>query len=226
MYIKPQKIIYFFRHAQSDGNLRHIQSTDEDIHPSEQHLTNLGIEQSQNLARRVSRLNLEIIISSTLIRARETTEILNQNKDHRVEYSDLFIEKQKPSSIIGQIRQEPRILEIEQNWSNSLFTPNTKIEDGDSYDSVLARAEQAIEFLKSKPETVLGVVTHQFFLNALIIKLILGDALTSDIYKRLQEQYWLENTGIVVLHYHPEYPYTGWKLITYNDTSHLDYLKG
>ena len=121
---------------------------------------------------------------------------------------------------------EPKILEIEQNWSNSLFTPNTKIEDGDSYDSILNRVEQAIEFLKSKPDPVLGVVTHQFFLNAFIIKAILGNSVTPEIYKRLQEQYWLENTGIVVLYYHLEYPYTGWKLITYNDTAHLDYLKG
>ena len=59
----------------------------------------------------------------------------------------------------------------------------------------------------------------------MIIKAILGDSLTPEIYKRLQEQYWLENTGIVILHYHPDYLYTGWKLITYNDTAHLDYLK-
>lgn len=219
MYTKPQKIIYFFRHAQSDENI----NQNKNIHAREQYLTEAGKLQATQLAKRIKSLHLPLLISSTLTRAKETSKIISSNINIDIEYSDLFIEKQKPSSIIGQIRQEPRILEIEQNWSNSLFTPNTKIEDGDNYDSILARAEQAIEFLKSKPEPVLGVVTHQFFLNALIIKVILGNSLTPEIYKRLQEQYWLENTGMVVLHYHPEYPYTGWILWTYNDHSHLFY---
>lgn len=222
MYTKPQKIIYFFRHAQSDENI----NQNKNIHAREQYLTEAGRLQANQLAQRIKSLHLPFLISSTLTRAQETSKIISSIINVDIEYSDLFIEKQKPSSIIGQIRQEPRILEIEQNWSNSLFTPNTKIEDGDSYDSILARVEQAIEFLKSKPDPVLGVVTHQFFLNALIIKAILGNSVTPEIYKRLQEQYWLENTGIVVLYYHLEYPYTGWKLITYNDTAHLDYLKG
>jgi len=221
MYTKPQKTIYFFRHAQSDENI----NQNKNIYAIEQYLTEAGKLQATQLADRIESIQLPYLISSTLTRATETSKIISSITNLDIEYSDLFVEKHKPSSIIRQIRQEPRILAIEKIWSNSLFTPDTQIEDGDSYDSILARSEQAIEFLKSKPEPVLGVVTHQFFLNALIIKAILGDALTPEIYKRLQEQYWLENTGIVILHYHPEYPYTGWKLITYNDTAHLDYLK-
>lgn len=221
MYTKPQKIIYFFRHAQSEGNTKHIQATDEDIHPAEQYLTDLGKQQAEKLANRLGNLNLEVLISSTLTRAKETTEIINQKHNYKIEYSDLFTEKQKPSSIIGQIRQEPHILEIEQKWIAGLFTPNQQVEDGDSYDSILNRAEQAIEFLKSRPETIIGVATHQFFLNALLSKVILGDSLTPEIYKKLQEQFWLDNTGILVLHYHPDYPYMGWRLVTYNDCSHL-----
>lgn len=222
MYIKPQKTIYFFRHAQSDENI----NQNKNIHVRDQYLTEAGKLQATQLAERVKSLQMPVLISSTLTRSKETVKIISSIADVTVCYSDLFIEKQKPSSIIGQVRQESAILAIEQQWTNSLFEPNIQIEDGDSYNSILARAEQAIEFLKSSSEQVLGVVTHQFFLNALIIKAILGDSLTPEIYKRLQEQYWLENTGIVILHYNPDYPYTGWKLITYNDTAHLDYLKG
>jgi probable phosphoglycerate mutase len=221
MYIKPQKTIYFFRHAQSDENI----NQNKNIHVRDQYLTEAGKLQATQLAERVKSLQIPVLISSTLTRSKETVKIISSIVDVTVCYSDLFIEKQKPSSIIGQVRQESAILAIEQQWTNSLFESNIQIEDGDSYDSILARAEQAIEFLKSSSEQVLGVVTHQFFLNALIIKAILGDSLTPEIYKRLQEQYWLENTGIVILHYHPDYLYTGWKLITYNDTAHLDYLK-
>lgn len=226
MYTKPQKTIYFFRHAQSDGNLRHIQATDEDIHSSEQYLTELGIEQSQKLARRISNLNLEILISSTLTRARETTEILNQNKEYSVEYSDLFIERQKPSSIIGKLRNDEVVSATEKAWKHSLFTSNQQVEDGDSYETLIARADKALTLLQSRPEQSVGVITHGFFLNTLIMRAILGDMLNPELYKRFHKQSWQDNTGVMILDYHPEYPYTGWKLITYNDTAHLDYLKG
>jgi broad specificity phosphatase PhoE len=226
MYTKPQKTIYFFRHGQSEGNLRHIQATNEDIHPSEQHITKLGIEQTQLLAKRIAQLNLEILISSTLTRARETTEILNQNKEYKVEYSDLFVERQKPSSIIGKLRNDEVVLSTEKAWEHSLFTSNQQVEDGDSYDSILVRAEQCLELLANRKEQNIGVVTHGFFLNTIIAKAILGETITPEIYQRLQKQHWLENTGIVILHYHPDYPYTGWKIIVYNDTAHLDYLQG
>lgn len=226
MYTKPQKTIYFFRHAQSDGNLRHIQATDEDIHSPEQYLTELGIEQSQKLARRISNLNLEILISSTLTRAIETTEILNQNKEYSVEYSDLFIERQKPSSIIGKLRNNEVVSATEKAWKHSLFTSNQQVEDGDSYDTLIARADKALTLLQSRPEQSVGVITHRFFLNTLIMRAILGDMLDPELYKRFHKQSWQDNTGMMILDYHPEYPYTGWKIITYNDTAHLDYLKG
>jgi len=226
MYTKPQKTIYFFRHAQSEGNLRHIQTTDEDIHPEEQHITDLGKQQAEKLADRLNKLNLEILISSTLTRARETTEIINQKHNYKTEYSDLFIERQKPSSIIGKLRNDEMILSIEKAWKHSLFTTNQQVEDGDSYDSLVKRAQDCLEFLENRPESIIGVITHEFCLNTIIMQAILGETLTPEIYKRVQEQHWLDNAGITALQYHPDYPYTGWKIWIYNDHSHLDYLKG
>ncbi len=217
MYTKPQKIIYFFRHAQSDGNLRHIQATDEDIHPAEQHITDLGKQQAEKLADRLGNLNLEILISSTLIRAKETTEIINQKHNYKTEYSDLFIERQKPSSIIGKLRNDEMVLSIEKAWKHSLYTTNQQVEDGDCYDSLIKRAQDCLEFLENRPDSIIGVVTHGFFLNTIVNKAILGETLTSEIYHRVQEQHWLDNAGITVLQYHPDYPYTGWKILIYND---------
>lgn len=226
MYTKPQKTIYFFRHAQSEGNLRHIQATDEDIHPEEQHITDLGKQQAEKLSDRLGRLNLEVLISSTLTRAKETTEIINKKHNYKTEYSDLFIERQKPSSIIGKLRNDEMVLSIEKAWKHSLFTSNQQVEDGDCYDSLVKRAQQCLEFLEARPEQVIGVITHEFFLNTIILQAILGETLTPATYQKFQEQSWVENTGIVILHYNQDYPYKGWKMITYNDYSHLDNLKG
>ena len=222
MELKPQKTIYFFRHGQSEGNIRHINAIDEDIHPTEQHLTELGQEQAHKLAKRIAKFKFDVLLSSTLTRARETTEIISQYSDYNIEYSDLFIERQKPSSIIGKLRSDELVLATEKAWKHSLFNSGEQVEDGDSYDTMIVRVDKALELLQSRPEQHIGVVTHQFFLNTLIIRAILGDTINLELYDRLQEQYWIENAGLTVLQYSPEYPYTGWRVWVYNDHAHLE----
>jgi probable phosphoglycerate mutase len=222
MQSKAQKTIYFFRHGQSEGNIWHINATDEDIHPAEQYLTELGREQAQKLAKRMVNFKLEVLLSSTLTRARETTEIISQNVNYNIEYSDLFIERQKPSSIVGKLRSDELVLATEKAWKHSLFNSGEQVEDGDSYDTMIVRVDEVLELLQSRPEQHIGVVTHQFFLNTLIIRAILGDTINPELYDRLQEQYWVENTGLTILQYSPEYPYTGWRVWVYNDHSHLE----
>jgi broad specificity phosphatase PhoE len=222
MQSKLQKTIYFFRHGQSEGNIRHLNSINEDIHLAEQHLTELGKAQAHKLAKRISRFELDVLLSSNLTRARETTEIIGQHNDYNIEYSDLFVERQKPSSIIGKLRSDELVLSIEKAWKHSLFNLGEQVEDGDSYDTMIVRVDKALELLQSRPEQNIGVVTHQFFLNTLIIRAILGDTINPELYDRLQEQYWIENTGLTILQYSPEYPYTGWRVWVYNDHSHLE----
>ncbi len=219
---KPQKTIYFFRHGQSEGNIRHLMPRDEDIHAPEQYLTQQGKEQVVTLANRIKSIPLEIIISSTLTRAKQTAEIIQDYTHYPVEYSDIFIERQKPHTIIGQRRNDPAILAIEESWKQSLFNIGEQVDGGDNYVTLVSRAEQALQLLQSRPESCIGVVTHQFFFNTIMIKAVLGDTITPELYQRLQEQYWLENTGIVIMQYHPEYSFSGWRVWTYNDCSHLD----
>lgn len=218
---KPQKTIYFFRHGQSEGNIRHLMPRDEDIHASEQNLTQQGKEQVIKLAYRIKSVPLEIIISSTLTRAKQTAEIIQGITDYNIEYSDLFVERQKPQTIIGQRRNEPAILAIEEAWKQSLFQIGGQIDGADNYTTLIERAKKTLQFLQSRPESTIGIVTHQFFFNTMMIQAVLGEAVTPELYKRLQEQYWLENTGIVIMQYHPGYSFSGWRVWTYNDCSHL-----
>lgn len=173
------------------------------------------------MAHRIKSVPLEIIISSTLTRAKQTTEIIQEYTQYPVEYSDLFIERQKPHTIIGQRRNDPNILAIEEAWKHSLFNVVDQVDGGDNYITLTDRAQKALQFLQGRPESTIGVVTHQFFFNTIMIKAVLGEAITPEIYQRLQEQYWLENTGIVIMQYHPKYSFSGWRVWTYNDCSHL-----
>ena len=67
-------MLYFIRHGQTDWNLeRKIQGI-TDIP-----LNETGIRQAQEASAQISKLKWDRIISSPLLRARQTAEILNQN---------------------------------------------------------------------------------------------------------------------------------------------------
>ena len=91
------KTIYLVRHGESEGNAGPLRLG----HAGG--LTERGREQAQILANRCSKLNVDLIVSSTLQRARETTEYILKKVIAPVEYSDLFIERRNPSEIMGII---------------------------------------------------------------------------------------------------------------------------
>lgn len=53
------------------------------------------------IATRCSNLSIESVLSSTLNRARQTAEIIGEHIDKKVQYSDLFIERRRPTEQIG-----------------------------------------------------------------------------------------------------------------------------
>lgn len=67
--------IYIVRHGQVLHNvLKQYNSTDED-------LTQYGITQAEELRDTIKNINFDIIISSPLIRAKHTAEIINSNNN-------------------------------------------------------------------------------------------------------------------------------------------------
>ena len=65
------KLIYLVRHAETDWNKEKRYQGGKDIP-----LSNSGIEQARQLARRLSRVKFDLVYSSPLRRARQTAELL------------------------------------------------------------------------------------------------------------------------------------------------------
>ena len=78
--------VYIVRHGQVPHNaLKKYNSTDED-------LTQLGITQAKELRDKIKNINFDIIISSPLIRAKHTAEIININ-NNKIIYDDRISER-------------------------------------------------------------------------------------------------------------------------------------
>jgi len=97
-----------------------------------------------------------------------------------------------------------------------------QVEDGENFDSLLARVDKVLEFLQGRTEQSIVVVTHGFFLRTIVARVLLGDALSGEVFRRFQQSTSMENTGLTVLRYQggfEEEP--AWRLWIYNDHAHL-----
>ncbi len=215
MYEIPEKIVYFVRHGQSEGNASAVfQSLDSP-------LSKIGKEQAGKIAERVSRLSFETLIASPLTRARETAEIIAKITGKQPEYSELFVERIKPTNLSGKPHSDKTARKLWVEWEKSLYTPKLHIEDGENFNSLILRADKAINFLATRLEKKLVVVTHGYFIRTIIARIILGNALTPEAFKNLQSKMSSENTGLTVITYEKTPDCIAWRLWTYNDHSHL-----
>jgi broad specificity phosphatase PhoE len=215
---KPQvhKTIYFVRHGQSDDNIAPVfQSPDSPLSPR-------GREQADLIAKRISKLSFELLVASPYRRAKETAEAIAQATDKEIEFSELFVERIKPSAINGKPYTDKEANDVWREWRKGLYTPGIKVSDGENFDDLVARADKALEFLENKSEQSIVVVTHGYFLRTIIARVLLGKLLTPEAFRKLQNASSVENTGLTVLTYQGDFEEEpAWHLWIFNDHAHL-----
>jgi probable phosphoglycerate mutase len=216
MNSKQKKTVYFVRHGQSIDNASPVfQSVNSP-------LSERGISQAKNIAERLSTLQFETLISSPVQRAKETAQQIADKTGKDLVFSDLFVERIKPSEIDGKPWTDASANKIWRTWEKSLYTPDLRVSDGENFDDIIVRVDKALAYLEECPESTLAVVTHGYFLRALVARVLLGDSLTGPIIKRFQERASIENTAITVLKYRDAYEEDfAWRLWTLNDHSHF-----
>lgn len=210
-----EKTVYFVRHGQSvDNALPVFQSPDSP-------LSDLGLEQADSIAKRVARIEFESLLSSPWERAKQTAEVIGRKTGKVPEFSNLFVEVIKPSSINGRPHDDLVAAETKDKWTGNLNGRGIKIEDGENFDDITSRADEALRFLENRKEKAMVVVTHGYFFRTMMARILLGDTLTPEIFKQYQYALWMDNTGLSVMKYGTLRGDRRWRLWVYNDHSHL-----
>ena len=146
------KHLYFIRHGESTGNLDMIFTGRLDLP-----LTKLGRQQAKSAASDAKNLNLDCIVSSSLVRALETAEIIAQD----LEYPQNKI-------IVSQLFQE-------RSYGDFQGKPY-RVAEGIDFDTVrhaetssqlVARAKEALEFLNNLDANSILISSHGTFGRAL-----------------------------------------------------------
>ena len=211
-----EKIVYFVRHGQSVDNVAPVfQSLDSP-------LSEVGIKQAEFIAKRVSNIPFEKLISSPLMRTRQTAEAISKATNMPIVFSNLFVEKIRPSSINGKPYKDPEAEIKSRAWENSLVSEGVKIEDGENYSEIIKRANDALNYLYEQPEKTMVVVTHSYFLRVLEAKVLLGNTLSPESFNDFTRVISTENTGITVFKFEGAFEqYPCWRLWIHNDHAHL-----
>lgn len=138
--------VYIVRHGQVPHNaLNQYNAEDED-------LTELGIAQAEELRNKIKNMNFDIIISSPLIRAKHTADILNIN-NNKIIYDDRIRER-NPGDLSGKTLE---VTNREEYWNYY-----TTIQYGTSENIKLffERVHKFLDELKTKNYDKVLIVAH------------------------------------------------------------------
>jgi broad specificity phosphatase PhoE len=210
------KVVYFVRHGQSEDNVAPVfQSPDSP-------LSAVGRQQAARIAARVAKLAFDVLLASPYRRAHETADVISTVTGKTPELCALFTERVKPTSVNGKPFTDAKADNVWRAWTQSLYTPGMRVEDGENYEDLLTRADAALALLQARAEPSLVVVTHGYFLRTMVARVILGAALSGEAFQHFHKVAAIENTGLTVLRYQAGFEEAPcWRLWIYNDHAHL-----
>lgn len=204
---EPFYSVTFLRHGESVGNAENRFQGQTDFP-----LTERGRAQAVALAQRWrdAGLTFDCCISSPLLRARQTAEIICQTLRIPLETSDHW--KELDNGLLAGLQDE----EAEQTVLRPTFmTPYTRWGvTGESRWEVYLRAGRAIQALLDRPAGRYLVVAHGGILN-MALYAILGIPPQADY---TGPRFLFQNTTFASLMYEPQHH--NWRLLHFDDRSH------
>lgn len=207
------KNIYFVRHGESEGNQAGLYQS------SETDLSEKGHLQAKLIADRFDNIEVETIISSDYIRAKQTAKYISEVAGKDIIKSQLFRERKRPSIQENQSKAIPELIaidkEIELNWEVTDY----RYSDEENFTDLRQRSKECFEFLENMTEDNIVVVTHKNFLHCLLWYCLFGFDVTPREAVIVKNNFILSNTGIVWMQY--DEMKNLWKIVTWNDHAHL-----
>ncbi len=184
--------VFFVRHGETDGNVARRHQHEETT------LNEVGRAQAALVAEKVAALSPTHIISSTQLRAIETTRVIAEACECIPETNALFTELSRPSWLTGHRFVGLTTLTYVTAW----FFKHS-IKGAESYEDFRKRIIEARTLLETYPENArVVVVSHSVFINIFIEHLCLDTRMSFlQAARTFLRIFTLRNTAIVHLNY-------------------------
>ncbi len=206
--------------------VRHAEGLDSNTiwQTPETPLSETGKKQAQALINTRRFKNIDKILTSDLIRSRETAEIIAGGFSKEVEVVEGIQERQQSSKIYGLSRTD-RIAEkyFQDIVQHSVDWDWKWDAEEESFTEVIKRAVKfRNNLIRNHSQKDVLVISHDVFLRCFITICILGENSDKVSFQQLHRSIAIEKTGISLLIYREEKK--SFKLWYLNDYSHLSYL--
>lgn len=204
--------VYFVRHALSEFDA-------SGIHQDK--LTNLSAEgkkQAESLAKRFSRIPIDIIVASPYQRTKQTAEIIGKVLKKPIKFERLIEEMRRPSEIQGKKRDSEKSRRIRKLIDENYHQGDWHYSDEETFNDLKSRAEKAIEYLEKIEKENILVVTHFNIIAMMISVMMHGKRLRPLDFLDLKYFFVMDPTGISLCQYQKG---KGWNLLNWNDIAHL-----
>jgi broad specificity phosphatase PhoE len=145
--------IYIIRHGETTSDIENRFGGDYD-----DHLTEKGVNQAKDLSAKLADCGIQIIFSSSRIRAKETTEILKGALNCEVQIMDGLRERNTYGVLTGMVKTDaqkeyPDLVNLVRDYHNT-------IEGAESYNDFQKRVKSAFEQISETPHDSIAVISH------------------------------------------------------------------
>jgi probable phosphoglycerate mutase len=212
-----RKLFYFVRHGESIMNAQGLRQGREGG------LSEKGRNQAAVTGRRLTKYRFDIMLVSPYERTQETSEIINQQLPHPLpkETVELLSERRNPSEIIGKSVTDPEVMNIVDHMDKSYHNDDYRFSDEENFQDLKERARKLLDYLGTRREKTVLVVTHGIFLRMIAAYILYGDSLDSKTYNLISFLNAANNAAITVCEYKKGWfgppPAKRWQLIAWDD---------
>ena len=118
-------MIYVVRHGHTDWNNKKITMGRKDIS-----LNELGVEEAYNTSKLLEKIDFDLIICSPLIRARQTADIINKNRNNQIVFDERILERS-----MGDLEGKHYTDDNSQIWDININANGNNIETMEDFKS-------------------------------------------------------------------------------------------
>ncbi len=209
-----KKLIYFVRHGETESNAKGIRQGPGGL------LSEKGRAQAAEAAKKFPKHKgrPQVLIASPYERTKETAGIIAKELNMNVEYSDLLVERRNPSEIIGRFGGDRDVKLIVDRIDKSFHEDDLRYSDEENFTDLKNRARKLLDYIRSRPERRMILVTHSIFLKMVVSYMLYGESLSASEYNKLSYFNPIDNAGLTICQYVPHwFVKDEWKIITWND---------
>ena len=186
----PRMNLYFVRHGESAGNASRLHQN----HAVE--LSDLGREHAAAYGKRFKDMQIDVIVASPYVRAKQTAEIISNDIGLPIRFSDLLVEVKRPTVIEGRRIDEPEVMEIKKMIEERYHDPDYRHSDEDTFALFSGRAREAKEYLNAIDAENILVVSHGDFIKMFLCVVLFGEKLEPWMYLQMRPLLEASHTGI------------------------------